>query len=80
MPSVLLGTWERFVNKFDPYVMNRSVNFFIFAFSRQKITFGHVHLSIVNFTIGDQLTPLLGTTSPNSGLVEPLSPHSVVHP
>ena len=47
MPIVLLGTW-RFVNKFDPYVMNRSVNFFFFAFSGQK-TFLHVHLSIVNF-------------------------------
>ena len=49
MPIILLGTWRRFVNKFDPYGMNRSVNFFIFAFSEQKITFWHVHLSIVNF-------------------------------
>ena len=49
MPIILLGTWRRFVNKFDPYVMNRSINFFIFAFSGQKITFWHVHLSIVNF-------------------------------
>ena len=49
MPIVLLGTWKRFVNKFDPYVMYRSVNFFIFTFSGQKKTFWHVHLSIVNF-------------------------------
>ena len=48
MPIVLLGT-KRVVNKFDPYVMYRSVNFFIFAFSGQKNTFWHVHLSIVNF-------------------------------
>ena len=59
MPIVLLGTWKRFVNKFDPYVMYRSGNFFILAFSGQKITFWHVHLSIVN-----QPTPLLGTTYP----------------
>ena len=36
MPIVLLGTWRRFVNKIDPYVMYRSANFFIFAFSGQK--------------------------------------------
>ena len=49
IPIVLLGTWRRFVNKFNPYVMYKSVYFFIFAFSGQKITFWHVHLSIVNF-------------------------------
>ena len=49
MPIVLLGTWKRFVNKFDPYVMYRSVIFFIFCIFWTKITFWHVHLSIVNF-------------------------------
>ena len=64
MPIVSLGTWKRFVNKFDPYVMYRSVYFFIFAFSGQKITCWHAHLSILIFTIGDHLTPLLGTAYP----------------
>ena len=52
MPIVLLGAWMRFVNKFDLYVMNKSVYCFIFAFSGQKITLWHVHLSIVNFYHG----------------------------
>ena len=75
MPIVLLGTWRRFVNKFDPYVMNRSVNFFIFAFSGQKKTFWHVHLSIVINS-----PPCVAQPTPCSGLVEPLSPLSVVYP
>ena len=41
MPIVLPGT-------FDPYVMYRSVYFFIFAFSGQKITCWHVHKFFVN--------------------------------
>ena len=49
MPIVLPGTWKRFVNKFDPCVMHRSVYILIFAFSGQKITCFHVHLSIVKF-------------------------------
>ena len=48
MPIVLLGTWKRFVKKFDRYVMY-SVYYFIFLFSGQKITCWHVHLSIVIF-------------------------------
>ena len=45
MLIVLLGTWKRFVNKFDPYVMYRSVYFCIFAFSGQKKDVG---MHIVN--------------------------------
>ena len=30
MPIVLLGTWRRFVNKFDPYVMYTEVSTILF--------------------------------------------------
>ena len=66
MPIVILGTWKRFVDKFEPYVMYKSVYFFIFAFLDKKRTCWHVglNLSFVIFPIIDQLTPLVGTIYP----------------
>ena len=64
MPIVLLGTWRTFVNKFDPYVMYRSFFFSFLHFLDKKFHVGMYICQLWIFTIGDQLTPLLGTTYP----------------